>query len=266
MVLGAAGAIGGAIGTLVGAAASQKLEKLIITPLSPPKFDDPSKKLDPIEVLFNPTSLSITKPVNWQEAKSPNASSSSTPETSATSRKLNAPEIQFSGGGSRTLTLELLFDVTEPVEIKGQKVPLTDVRELTNKIVKLTRFRRVDNKEEDPPVCRLNWGKPPTGSDFPFIGVVTNLTQNFTLFGRQGNPLRATLSVQFREYLVPERDKKETDPEFTTRVVVRGDTVSSIAAEVYRDPKQWRVIADANRLDDPRRLDPGQRLNIPKLR
>ncbi|WP_199322288.1 LysM peptidoglycan-binding domain-containing protein [Leptolyngbya sp. FACHB-321] len=271
MVLGGvADAIGGVIGALAGTGAAGKLEKLTIMPLD--KKLQKIKGLEPIEVLFNPTALSIAKPVNWREAQatpngssSSSASSSSTPDASATSRKLNAPEIQFGGGGSRTLTLELLFDVTEPVDIKGQKQEFKDVRMLTNKIVNLTRFRRIDNKEEDPPVCRLSWGETLSGSDFPFDGVITNLTQNFTLFGKQGNPLRATLSIQFREYLIPENDKRKTDPEFTTRVVVRGDTVSSIAADVYLDPKRWRAIADANGLDDPRRLAPGQRLNIPKL-
>lgn len=260
------GGVAGAIGALTGAGAAEKLEKLIITPLRLPDFEpSKSEKLQPIEVLFNPTSLSITKPVNWREPQPPQQSS--TPSTSeAASLKLNAPEIQFSGGGSRTLTLELLFDVTEPVEIKGQKTPITDVRTLTNKIVELTHVQRGQSQEEPPPVCQLAWGKPPKGSDFPFKGVITSLTQNFTLFRRNGCPVRATLSVQFREYLIPERDKKEIDPEFTTRVVVRGDTVSSIAADLYRDPKQWRTIAEANRLDDPRQIAPGQRLNIPKLR
>ncbi len=259
MVLGGvAGAIGSAIGALTGAGAIDKLEKLTITPLT-----QEFKRSETIEVLFNPTSLSITKPVTWSEPQPPSTTPAATP---AATRKLNAPEIVFGGGGSRTLTLELLFDVTEPVEIKGERKTIADVRVLTNEIVKLTRIQRGKAQDEPPPpVCLLEWGKPPTGSDFPFKGVITSLTQNFTLFRRNGCPVRATLSVQFREYLISERDKKEIDPEFTTRVVVRGDTVSSIAAEMYRDPKQWRAIAEANRLDDPRQIEPGQRLNIPKL-
>lgn len=263
MVLGGvAGAVGGAIGALVGGGKSQELAKLTITPLTQ-KFE----RSKSIEVLFNPTSLSITKPVTWSEPQPPSTTPAATPSaTPAATRKLNAPEIVFGGGGSRTLTLELLFDVTEPVEIKGERKTIPDVRVLTNEIVQLTRIQRGKAQDEPPPpVCLLEWGKPPIGSDFPFKGVITSLTQNFTLFRRNGCPVRATLSVQFREYLIPERDKKEIDPEFTTRVVVRGDTVSSIAAEMYRDPKQWRAIAEANRLDDPRQIQPGQRLNIPKL-
>jgi nucleoid-associated protein YgaU len=34
---------------------------------------------------------------------------------------------------------------------------------------------------------------------------------------------------------------------------------------LYRDPTQWRVIAAANDIDDPRHLPIGARLAIPKL-
>lgn len=278
MVLGGvAGAVGGAIGALVGRGKSQDLAKLTITPKRlVEKGIQLISELEPIVVQFNPTTLAITKPVSWGDTPPQSAPSGLTDDqrkafevaqTAAremAKREFNAPQITFGGGGSRTLTLDLLFDVTEPIEMKGRKVPIDDVRVLTNKIVKLTRIQRGQGKTDPPPLCDLSWGDAPKGSDFPFLGVITSLTQTFTLFKRNGSPVRATLSVQFKEYLDPDRDKKQTDPEFTTRVVVRGDTVSSIAAEVYRDPKQWRVIADANRLDDPRQIEPGQRLNIPK--
>lgn len=168
----------------------------------------------------------------------------------------------FGGGGSRQLTLELFFDVTEPVE--GKK--LGDVRLETNKIVALTRIER-DLKKPQPPVCEVSWGKgPPPGSDFPFTGVISNLTEKFTLFTSDGVPVRATLTVVFMEFLDPEKDKRQIDPELTTRVIKQGDTLSSIAAEVYHNPNLWRAIAEANQLDDPRQLQVGQRLIVPKLR
>jgi nucleoid-associated protein YgaU len=112
----------------------------------------------------------------------------------------------------------------------------------------------------------VSWGeKPPPGADFPFAGVITQLTQSFSLFLSDGRPVRANLNVSFTEYLDPKKDELETDPEFTTRVVKRADSLSGIAAEVYRDPTRWRVIAEANRLDDPRQIPVGLRLNIPKI-
>lgn len=45
----------------------------------------------------------------------------------------------------------------------------------------------------------------------------------------------------------------------------RGETLTSIAAEEYNNPALWRVIAAANRLDNPRQITPGQRLTVPPL-
>lgn len=240
------------------------LEKLTITPLSLPELK-PFKELE-IAVLFNPTSYSISKSVGWNSKFVNPQNDKQAGENRGEHRGFNAPELAFGGGSCRILTLELFYDVTEPIERKGVKIAIADVRQETNKIVKLTRIQRVEKKEEPPPVCEVAWGhQPPPGSDFPFVGVITSLTQNFTLFKSDGRPVRANLSVQFTEFLDPARDKRETDPELTTHIVRRGDTLSSIAAKIYRDPTRWRIIAEANRLSDPLRLDIGQALIVPKL-
>lgn len=203
---------------------------------------------DPIEVQFNPTSYAITKPVTY---------------TPSPRRTLDAPLLTFGGGGGRTLTLNLFFDVTEPQTPGGSRAK--DVRDLTSKFVALTRIKRDNNKR--PPVCEISWGKDSTANpDFPFSGVVTNLVQEFTLFEKDGTPVRAKLAVSFLEFKGWEEGQRESDPEFTTHVVKRGDTLSSIAATMYADPALWRVIADTNRLDDPRHLEIGRTLNIPKTR
>jgi nucleoid-associated protein YgaU len=217
-------------------------EKLKITPLPP-------SKLKEIAVLFNPNSYSVEKPVSWETSGGEGAGE--------TRRKFNAPALTFGGGGSRTLSLELFYDVTESAE------RVRDVRRETGKIVALTRIM-ADRKNPHPPVCKISWGSKVKNSDFPFTGVVTSLTQRFTLFSRTGEPLRATLNVSFREFLDPEKDLKDTDPELTTYVVKRGDTLAAIAAGIYGDPSQWRLIAEANRQDDPRRQQVGAVLTVPK--
>ena len=254
------------------------LEKLTITPYSlKNRILERSQQLEEIKVLFNPTSYSITKPISWQPTRSSHY------QGARTERQFNAPRLQFAGGGSRILTLELFFDVTEPnttfsvtdlFNVNPASLlniqPLDDVRLETNKIVALTRIERDSNQ---PPVCVISWGNQirtrfnsmRTESDFPFTGVITNLVQNFTLFKRNGNPVRANLTVTFTEFLDPEEDKRKTDPEVTSHLIKRGDTLSSIAQEVYSDSTQWRIIAEANQIDDPRALTIGQSLTIPQL-
>ncbi|NEP35422.1 LysM peptidoglycan-binding domain-containing protein [Moorena sp. SIO3B2] len=250
------------------------LAKLTIIPLKWEKTQDTKYRAvesedranyPEITVLFNPESYAIKKGVSW---------------SGSSQKEYNAPILDFGGGGSRELTLELLFDVSEGVRnsrLQNQNqnqnqnrlidsTAIEDVREETNKLVALTRIQRVGGKEQPPPACKVYWGKAPTNSDFPFVGVITNLTQTFTLFKSDGKPIRAKVNITFSEYLNPEDDKRRTDPELTTRIVKRGETLSTIAADVYGNPKLWRLIAQENQLDNPRELDTGKTLTIPKLR
>jgi hypothetical protein len=239
---------------------SKRPERLKIIPFAKQEGGDTFNPLPEITVLFNPESYSIAKSVSWGSATSSGGGGG------GTQRKVNAPILTFGGGESRQLTLELFFDVTQPIQSGGKPATLIqDVREETNKIVTLTRIER---GEEHPRVCRVFWGDAPIDSDFPFTGVITSLTQKFTMFKPDGRPVRATLSITLKEFLDPALDQRKTDPELTTRIIRRGDTLSKIAAELYQDPTRWRTIADANRLSDPRNLDAliGKTLTIPKLR
>jgi hypothetical protein len=229
-----------------------ELAKLTITPLG-------KSRIAPFKVLFNPGSYSISKSVTWGE---PGGSGETTNQSNL---KFNAPKLEFGGGQSRELSFKLFFDVTDSPVINGQKV--NNVRKLTDKLVKLTLKERAGNKELPPPTCRISWGESRSHNlDFPFVGVIQRLTHEFTLFASDGRPLRANVDVTFREMLSPEEDKRRNDPEFATRIVKRGDTLGNIAAEVFDDPARWRVIADANDLDNPRILEVGRTLSIPKNR
>lgn len=240
------------------------LTKLRIEPLRwDPNQGLVAASLPAFEVPFNPTSYSVTKTVSWSAQTSAAAGAAT---TSRTTQELDAPPLSFGGGASRTLSLNLFFDVTEG----GPDGNTRDVRVLTNQLVALTRIERDQHK---PPVCRLSWGAEPaspTGSqvraDFPFVGVVTNLVQNFTLFRETGEPLRANVTLAVTEYIDPRQNKRVTDPDLTTHQVRRGDSLASIASRWYGDPTAWRRIALANRLDDPRSLVVGARLVIPKAR
>lgn len=219
------------------------MERLEITP-----FDKTGRLRDDqrFAVLFNPASYSVAKSVAW---------------SAASDQSLNAPTLSFGGGQSRVLTLELFYDVTEPARLEGAARFADDVRTETGRMVALTR---IDPDLQCPPTVEVSWGGAgPRKSDFPFHGVVSSLTQNFTLFSPEGKPLRATLSVAFTEFLVKELDLKDTDPELTTRVARSGDRLDTLAAEHYRDPAAWRLIAEANGIDDPRRIPAGRRLTLP---
>ncbi|MCP4119851.1 MAG: LysM peptidoglycan-binding domain-containing protein [Desulfobacteraceae bacterium] len=197
-----------------------------------------------IEALFNPDKLVFNKTVSW---KSQNAS------------QRDVPELQFTNAKPRTLKLDLIFDTYDTGE--AQKV---DVRTHTKKLLQLCTVENHGDKHR-PPVCRLSWGSV----GIFFQGVLERLEQQFTLFMEDGTPVRATSQCTFKEWRTNyedlNRQAQESSDVVKMRTLKRGETLSSIAAEEYRNPKLWRAIADENSIDDPLGLVPGTVLLIPKL-
>lgn len=102
-----------------------------------------------------------------------------------------------------------------------------------------------------------------------FRCIVESVKQKFTLFSSEGIPLRATLTVALREYKTLDDQLAHlnlTSPDRThSHVTQVSDTLSRIAAHYYRNAGDWRLIADANGIEDPRRLLAGAFLQIPPI-
>jgi nucleoid-associated protein YgaU len=100
--------------------------------------------------------------------------------------------------------------------------------------------------------------------------VLQSIKQKFTLFSPEGVPLRATLSVTFREYktLREQLDQLQlSSPDRThVHVLQQGDSLASVARQYYDKASLWRFVADANGIDDARRLLSGRFLRVPKIR
>ena len=128
-------------------------------------------------------------------------------------------------------------------------------------------------------MCTFIWNNKFPGADISaragnqkrtdFQCLIESIKQKFTLFSPEGIPLRATLTLSLREYKTLEQQLHElnlSSPDRThSHVVQQGETLPAIAARYYRKPGEWRHIADANELDDPRRLSVGAFLTIPPI-
>lgn len=195
-------------------------------------------------VLFNPTEYSIEDASKWEDQD----------------RMGQKPELHYTGGERKKLTMDLFFDTYES---------RTDVREHTSRIASLLVFNREVHR---PPKVTISWGQGAPGgphADFPFTGVLESLKQQFVLFLGDGTPVRATLAVVFLEFTLPEEELQENEPNSPDHtkayVVKQGDTLSGIAGMFYRDPRAWRPIATRNDIDNPRALPAGMVLTIPTL-
>jgi nucleoid-associated protein YgaU len=115
-----------------------------------------------------------------------------------------------------------------------------------------------------PPVALLTWG---TGLAFKCI--LESFSLRFTLFLEDGTPVRAVMNTTWKEFS-PADVQLQGNPRHSAdhtkrRVVKQGDTLSWIAGKEYDDPAKWRMIADANGIDDPVNLTPGTELIIPPI-
>jgi nucleoid-associated protein YgaU len=161
-----------------------------------------------------------------------------------------------------TLEMELFLDTWEAHDEDGRALNRArdDVRDLTRKI---TDFMNIDRATHAPPVLLFTW------ASLSFTCVLARASQKFVMFLDDGTPVRARLNVTFNGYRNPEMEakhvKRETADYSKVHVVMQGETLSSIAYKTYRNPLLWRPIAQANDVDDPRRLAVGARLLVPQL-
>jgi nucleoid-associated protein YgaU len=195
-----------------------------------------------VRFMFNPHEYTLTKQNRWERGET---------------KGKNVPRIKFTQGGAQTLKLQLFFDTYAAG---------SDVREHTDPLWRMMmvnpdKTNPRSNKSEPPPVS-FQWG------GLTFDAVITNMTQKYTLFLKDGTPVRTTVDITL-EQLADDQDFARQNPTSgsvetnKTRVVKAGDRLDWIAYEQYQDATLWRRIAEANGLSNPLRLRLGQRLLIP---
>jgi hypothetical protein len=206
---------------------------------------------------FNPTEFQIEKQAQYAEITIPG---------------LAAPLQQFVRGAAAVLTAELFFDTSD----RGTGLGATAVTTLTDPVFAALL---IDPELHTPPSVVFRWGAGFPGANLPsqvqaqarnsFRGILTSVRQSFTFFSRLGVPLRAKLTLSLREYFPLQdqlRDLRLASPDRTHgHVLARDETLAMLAERQYGQTREWRRIAAANRIEDPRRLSPGRRLSLPSI-
>lgn len=215
------------------ASAGQSLERAYLEILVPSNDPDPV-----IPLKFNPTEYQIQKSNNFSEIPIPG---------------LESPPLQFVRGGCEKLVAELLADTSDTLEdVRGKYT------------TRLRNLMRINPDLHAPPIVRLIW------DDQVFKGVIDSLNITFVLFTPDGVPLRAKLNMTLKEYRPVEIQVKEiptNSPDVDkVHTLVRGETLADVSWKAYADPRLWREIARKNGIADPRHVEPGRTLSIPRLR
>jgi hypothetical protein len=185
----------------------------------------------------------------------------------------------FTGGGATELWLELLFDVS----IGGSTVQAGDVRDLTRPLWQLAESGEVVDGYGRPPLIRFVWGKA-----WSVPGVVAAVAERLEQFEPGGAPRRSWMRLQLLRVNEPASAEAGAgdqsglpgtaeEPVDVTQVLGggvspgqqeeeagSGQRLDEMAQRYYGDASLWRLIAEANGIDDPLSVPAGQVLQIPR--
>jgi nucleoid-associated protein YgaU len=201
-------------------------------------------RITEVQFQFNPSRLQLSRSGSWHTQQAVAYTKGATPE--------------FAGVSPATMDVEVFLDAS--AKPSGSKVQ--------QQVESLLSCCEVDPqsiaaKRPAPPWVRFSWGSFTT---VRFAANVQNVSATYTLFSATGEPLRATCQLSLSEVPLPTKGQNPTSgAKSATRVhrVVAGDSLASMAWREYGDPTLWRVIATANEIDDPMRLEIGRELLLP---
>lgn len=186
-----------------------------------------------------------------------------------TNDQSDSSSTQYVGKGSSKMALELIFDVSMPLGEDGQTPPSSDVRKITEEVA-FFMTPKPDESNTDryiPPGVRFVWGT------FMFEGIAESMDETLELWSEDGIPLRATVSMNLSQQGVvfgwnpnatpspPGANGGQAAGTTPLQAARAGDSVQGLAARSGK-AGDWKLIASANGIENPRRLQPGQLLNI----
>jgi hypothetical protein len=172
--------------------------------------------------------------------------------------------VQFVGAGTTKLALELWFDVTAPLP-EGEE-DVDDVRRLTQKVAYFITPKPVEGENDKwiPPGVRFIWGT------FLFDGVLDSLDENLEYFSEEGKPLRASVSIslsrqeiqfEFGNQQAPGLGSEGAAGTTPMQQANAGDSLQDLAGRAGK-ASNWKDIASANGIENPRQLAAGTLLDI----
>jgi hypothetical protein len=200
-------------------------------------LDENDQEKEIISFQFNPSDYNITHTPKYADDKGISMDGKSIPS--------------FLKSGSTTLSLKMTINGMYSADEKKAK-------DISDEIKKLRGLVIIDSSLHKPPVCKFYWGAS------IFRGCISGLKVSFTMFTSDGKPVRATADLT-----VIEQTKTALaleSPDRTKRRVLSQDTpLFLVAHNVYGECGEWRRIAAANGIGNPRRVEPGTVLKIPPL-
>ncbi len=225
----------------------KKMVKATLEIYAPPTGGQagPGGLKETIEFQFNPAELSLVKEVSLARHNARLAQHTSVPE--------------FTGSRPRVLAMSVVLDKKDSQDksVDGR------VRALLSCCTP-TESSRADD-QPSPPWVKFRWGGFETVS---FLAFISRMKATYTRFSTEGEPLRAVCEISLEEIGTTTQGQNPTSGSPSSRqsyVLVRGDSLQSVAFGSTGRADGWRAIAEANDITDPSRLEAGRTLLLPGI-
>ncbi|MFN8529056.1 MAG: hypothetical protein U0670_10625 [Anaerolineae bacterium] len=195
-----------------------------------------------VRFMFNPFEYTLSKSNQWEHK----------PVIGQ-----NLPAVVFQQGGAQQLSLTLYFDgVATGTDVRTYTAPLWKMMMLDS-----TQENSKTGKSA-PPAVAFSWGR------LYFKSIINSLSEHFTVFGADGTPLRCSVNITLEQFLDATEPAAQTTSSTGTspapsQTVVQGDRMDHVAANGTGDANNYRSVAEANNVDNPMKLTPGQQMKMP---
>lgn len=170
----------------------------------------------------------------------------------------NSPK--YAGTRTPEVKLEFIFDSTGA--IMGNTANDKPVGRQVQDFLKVVYF--MEGEIHKPKYLMLIWGEY-----YVFHCVLSNVDVQYTLFDREGTPIRAKISatfIEFKEDDIRVREERKSSPDLTHyRTFGAEDDLPLLTYQVYADKKFYVQVAKANGLTSFRNIDSGSSLIFPPI-
>ena len=193
------------------------------------------------EVQYNPKDFKFNKSVSWKEHD----------------EQGRVGSLEFQKSSPATMSMDLVFDTTKD-GANVRKVWVDKLLELLNADQTPEDGEAEDADKKRPPIVGFAWG------NFAFDGVVESVDVTYVMFGSDGNPLRAKVTVKMKEWetqsYAAEGSSSGYGSERVTLVTLEaGETVTAVA---LRMGTTTQAICDDNNISNPTEVPPGTTLAV----
>jgi len=196
--------------------------------------------------MFNPTSWSHNHSIDYRVKQGINTSGA---------------QLKYNQSNATEVTLNLVFDGTGVHDLGLVGLLRKSVRDRVQAFLDVAW--KYNGSIHEPSYLLAEWGS------FKYKCRLAEVNVNYTLFDRDGTPLRAELVVTLLSDISALKRalaENKTSPDLThARTVRAGDTLPLLTYEIYGSSAAYLDIARFNQLDDFRNLTPGQQLLFPPL-